>query len=155
METNHPDERMKMRMTQKPRHRQRLSIKMKYSIAVISMVGLVIISTLLFNFSFQKQGLAAASGDYRSKATGNWNNTATWEKYNGTSWVAATATPTNADGVVTIQNGHTVTNTTGIDVDQLVVESGASLSHTNGTLKITDSLNGLAVLKQTLPGIGL
>ncbi|HRI21263.1 MAG TPA: hypothetical protein PLA68_09915, partial [Panacibacter sp.] len=68
------------------------------------------------------------AGDYRSKTTGNWNVNGTWERYNGTAWVAATATPTSADGVITIQSGHNVTNTTSVTVDQVVVNSGGTLT---------------------------
>src|SRR6185295_6090868 len=60
---------------------------------------------------------ADALGDYRSVASGNWNSISTWETFNGTSWVAATATPTNSDGVITIRNGHTVTITASVTYD--------------------------------------
>jgi hypothetical protein len=80
---------------------------------------------------------ADAAGDYRTKATGNWNSTSTWEYYNGSSWVAATSTPTSADGVITIT--HAVTVTADVTVDQVVnsaaftVSSGATLTVANGT----------------------
>src|SRR6185369_263660 len=63
---------------------------------------------VIFYFQFGKVDnvKAIASGDYRTMATGNWNSISTWEKYNGTSWVAAVATPTSADGTITILNGH-------------------------------------------------
>ena len=34
-----------------------------------------------------------ATDDFRSAQTGNWNNATTWERYNGTSWVALGAFP--------------------------------------------------------------
>lgn len=42
---------------------------------------------------------AQVSGDYRSKATGDWSTNGTWETYNGSSWVNASAKPgsTNKD----------------------------------------------------------
>ncbi len=36
---------------------------------------------------------APASGDYRSAGSGNWNDTATWQTFNGSSWVAAGSSP--------------------------------------------------------------
>ena len=51
-----------------------------------------------------------SAGDYRSRATGNWNNTATWRRYNGSDWVAATDYPGQnpGTGTVTIQDGDNV-----------------------------------------------
>ncbi len=43
--------------------------------------------------------LAQASGDYRTAQTGNWNQTSTWETFNGTSWIAAIATPASQMGL--------------------------------------------------------
>ncbi len=70
-----------------------------------------------------------ASGDYRSAASGNWIANATWEKYDGLSWIAATAIPTNTDGVITIRNGHTVTiSAVGLSYDQVTVDSGGQVT---------------------------
>ncbi|MFN5209970.1 MAG: autotransporter-associated beta strand repeat-containing protein [Bacteroidota bacterium] len=49
-----------------------------------------------------------SNADFRSVASGSWNTNATWEFYNGVSWVAATQAPA-AGNNVTIQSGHTVT----------------------------------------------
>ena len=68
------------------------------------------------------------TGDYRSKTSGNWNVAASWERYNGTAWVAAVASPTSADGVITILSGHTITNNGTVTVDQVVVNSGGQLT---------------------------
>ena len=47
---------------------------------------------------------AQTAGDYRSAATGNWNAIATWERFNGTTWVAAATAPASTDGVITIRS---------------------------------------------------
>ncbi|TPV32253.1 HYR domain-containing protein [Paucihalobacter ruber] len=60
-------------------------------------------------FSF----LADNSGDYRSKGTGPsvWNSAASWEVFDGVSWVNATTYPGQNAGnnTVTIQPGNTIT----------------------------------------------
>ncbi|MCF8227212.1 MAG: hypothetical protein K9J30_15145, partial [Bacteroidales bacterium] len=58
--------------------------------------------------------LAQNTGDYRSAGNVNFEDATNWEVFNGTSWVAASSAPTDADGTVTIQTGHTATvsNTT-------------------------------------------
>lgn len=68
-------------------------------------------------------------GDYRSNtASGNWSATGSWERFDGVSWVAATAAPT-ADNAqkITIRETHTITINSGTNADQIIVESGGTL----------------------------
>ena len=68
---------------------------------------------VLLGFLFLLTGIVTAqvTGDYRSKATGNWGSASTWQIYNGTIWVNATSYPgQNSNvGTVTIGSGNTVT----------------------------------------------
>lgn len=73
-----------------------------------------------------------AVNDYRSAATGNWNAVGTWQRFNGTSWVAAVSTPTSASGVITIRSPHNVTVTVDVTVDQVTIESGGTVTITSG-----------------------
>src|SRR6185436_9001364 len=91
-----------------------------------------------FNFSNQKEASAAVAGDYRSVATGNWNNIAIWERYNGSAWVAAAAAPSSADGSINIQNGNTVSVTAPVTVDQLVVDAGGTLTISTAILTLAN-----------------
>jgi hypothetical protein len=57
----------------------------------------------------------------------------------GTTWVAATSTPTSASDTITVRSPHTVTVTANVDADQLTVDSGGTLSVNNGvTFTIAD-----------------
>ena len=115
-------------------------------------------SLLIFVFLFNTHvSSAAASGDYRSSATGNWNAATSWEKYNGASWAAAIAAPTSADGVITIQNGHTITVTANVTVDEVTVDAGGALTiSTAKTLTIANgtgndlTVNGTLTINGTL-----
>ena len=70
-----------------------------------------------------------ASTLFRSAATGNWNANATWEcSDDGSVWQAATTTPTSSHGAITIRNGHTVTVSAIVTVDQVTVESGGQVT---------------------------
>lgn len=80
---------------------------------------------LILFLSFAAGIHAQAIGDYQSAGTGNWNAIATWQTWNGSSWVAAGSSPTSANGIITIQSGHTVTITANVTIDDVVV---------NGTL---------------------
>jgi|GEM_PF-2495103 len=63
---------------------------------------------------------AATLAQYRSKASGNWNEAGTWQKYNGTEWVDATSAPVGFSEHVTVQSTDTVTVS-----DTLRIGSGA------------------------------
>lgn len=128
---------------------------------------------IILNTSFNSSALfAAANGDYRSKATGNWSSTSSWEFYNGTSWVAATGTPTSADGSITILSGHTVTVTVSITADQVIVDPGGSLTvfsgknltiangtgddlTVNGTVTINGTITNQASSNMELSGLAI
>ncbi|MCX6210064.1 MAG: fibronectin type III domain-containing protein, partial [Bacteroidetes bacterium] len=77
--------------------------------------------------------------NYRSIATGNWGSTSTWESFDGTSWVAATSTPTSTDGTIDIRNGHIVTVAASVSADELNINSGGQITVASGqTLTIND-----------------
>jgi len=68
--------------------------------------------------------------NYRSKASGNWDQASTWEKYSAGSWIAATSRPVSTDGTIRIRDGHTVTVAASgsyINVDEFTIETGGKL----------------------------
>jgi hypothetical protein len=82
---------------------------------------------------FSQGASAQANGDYRTTGSGNWSALATWQVFSAGSWIAASHTPTFADGQIDILAGHTilfdlVTET----VDQLVVDAGGTLTVNQG-----------------------
>ena len=107
-------------------------------------------STQLAQISFTGYGAATilSTGEivptatlYRSAATtGNWNNAATWESStDGLTWSAAASTPSSTDGTITIRNGHTVTITAAVSIDQVTVDNGGIVIHSGaGTVTLAD-----------------
>jgi hypothetical protein len=77
---------------------------------------------ILTNFSY-----AQTSNDYRSAGNGNWNQIASWQRYDGSNWVAAAAFPTSSSGVISIQKAHQITITANVTADQIVIDSGGTL----------------------------
>ncbi|MFT3909033.1 MAG: T9SS type A sorting domain-containing protein [Ferruginibacter sp.] len=73
----------------------------------------------------------ATTGDFRSITNGNWTNYLTWERFNGTSWVATTLPteyPNSQTSNVTIQGTTTVTlDDDGISVRSLTVNAGGKV----------------------------
>ena len=76
--------------------------------------------------------------DYRSIASGNWNTLSTWQFYDGADWIAAAALPSNTSGLITIQNGHTVTISDNRTIDETTIEAGGTLTLSSGTLTINN-----------------
>jgi hypothetical protein len=77
---------------------------------------------------------------FRSAITGAWSNVATWQySTNGTTWLAATGTPTSSSGTITIRNGHNVTLGSSITIDETSINSGGTLTVSSGqTLTIAN-----------------
>jgi len=74
---------------------------------------------------------AANNGDYRTTNSGDWGNPAIWQRFNGSTWVAAIAAPNFNDGVITILAGDSVVVNNLVDstiVDQVTVNAGGILN---------------------------
>ncbi|MCX6237610.1 MAG: hypothetical protein NTY07_08655 [Bacteroidia bacterium] len=93
---------------------------------------------------------------FRTKATGNWNATATWESsHDGTNWFNATLTPTNAANTITIQNTHVVTVTASVSVDLVTVNTGGQVTvNTGQTLTIANGAGTDMTVDGTLVNSG-
>ena len=69
-------------------------------------------------------------GDYRSVATGNWSDAATWEMFDGANWVAASTAPTGTETI-------TVFDTDTVRVDVAVSIPGYVKVMDNGVVEVT------------------
>ncbi|MBL0317346.1 MAG: hypothetical protein IPP69_16895 [Flavobacteriales bacterium] len=87
---------------------------------------------------------AQATGDFRTSGLNtNWNNIAAWERYNGSTWVAATTGQTpgasGQGGNTLIRDGHTITHNIAIvtALASLTVGEGTSGSLTIGAFNFS------------------
>jgi len=87
---------------------------------------------------FPKLLEAQTTGDFRSRLTGTWAIATNWETFNGTAWVTAAAVPNTASGIITIRTGNTITTSATATADQIVVQTGATLTLTTGTIAFTN-----------------
>jgi hypothetical protein len=78
---------------------------------------------------------AQITDDYRTRTgvTASWFGTATWQRYNGTTWVDVATNPTSANGAIEIRSDASVTIPAPLTVDNLTV---------NGTLTFNNATNG-------------
>ncbi len=81
--------------------------------------------------SINAQLFSQATGDFRSRVTGEWRTASSWERFSGGTWSPATEPPPGLSGVITIQAAHTITVGTGTDTIKI---NGASVI-VNGYLK--------------------
>lgn len=107
------------------------------------------------------------AGDFRSVKSGEWSDTATWQKYDGSNWVAATSLtdyPAYDGGVntATVQDGHTVSYTQSFSkgfgyIQKTVIASGGQLIVGAGNSLKVAGINGSTVVLQidgTLTNLG-
>lgn len=99
--------------------------------------------TVLFSLVATLGASAQADGDYRTAGSGFWDAAATWQIFHTVGgWTAASVAPSNTDGKIEIQNGHTVTLQTDVTADQVVIDGGGILAINNGGVTInTFTLN--------------
>jgi hypothetical protein len=72
-------------------------------------------------------------------ATGDWNTAASWESSpDNVTWSASTLVPNENANTITIRNGHTITISSAITADQVVIENGGVLTNSAGVFTIND-----------------
>ena len=93
---------------------------------------------------------------YKSNvASGNWSATGSWlqSTNGGTTWVAASASPSSTAGAIRIQSGHSITITTSVSLDEVTIDNGGTvtvnagqtLTINNGTAAIDFTVNGTLI----------
>jgi hypothetical protein len=100
--------------------------------------GMAIAVFILF---FSANLLSQTAGDYQNNGSGLWNAKATWQTYNGSAWVAATAPPTGSENI-TLQ-----ATTDSVDVNVPVIITGKLKSFggklVNSAANLTFGNNGI------------
>ncbi len=101
-------------------------------------------ATILAIFCFYVLKIQAqTAGDYRSIINGGlpttvaWHDPSTWERYDGTSWVAAIAAPDFNDGVITVRSPTYVRINADLTIDQTIIENGATIQPNSGGSTLT------------------
>ena len=84
--------------------------------------------------TFTVTAVSAATDYFRSAATGSWATHASWESSadGSSNWITATLTPTSTANEITIRNGHTLTISAIVTIDQVTVQSGGIVTLASG-----------------------
>jgi len=92
---------------------------------LILKIAMLILLAFLIN-----RAAYSANEHFRSVNSGNWNLNSTWQMSTngGGTWFAATSTPTDTSGPITIQSPNTVTVSVNVNADQLTVNNGGVIS---------------------------
>ena len=118
------------------KHKRKLNTKMKtnfFSLAFLLLINIIYSQNI---------------GDFRSIASGDWNDSTKWQTYNGTNWVAATQYPGQTSGSYTVtieeinaSTPHVITIPVAstYSIGNLVVKGQLTLN-ANLTLPTTSSL---------------
>lgn len=149
MKSNTTNKRMRPAM----RMRNRMTVVQKMTWVVADVLSLSVLVGLAIYLQFAKVDNVAniTSGDFRTKTSGNWNSTGTWQKFNGAKWEDATSVPSSANGTIEIRQGHTISVNTNITIDQTVIESGGTIECQPGRYLIIDDGPGTdLIVKGTL-----
>ena len=123
--------------------RQRTHTKISVKRVLLASVGAFCVLfaiglTVFINLSDRRDARAASAGDYRTKISGDWSNPSTWERFNGSSWVNATSVPSSSDGLIEIQNGHYITITSDITIDQLLIDETGMIINSLGAVTVAN-----------------
>ena len=93
---------------------------------IISLILMLFLSTFLY---------AQTAGDYRTKASGNWNMAQNWEMFNGSVWGAIGTPPTGSE-TITIQSADSIFVNIGVSISGTLINQG--IVEDNGLLTIAN-----------------
>lgn len=104
-----------------------------------------------FMLFFSANLFSQATGDYQSNGIGKWNAAGTWQTYNGSAWVNASAAPTGSENI-TIQGADSVDVNVPVTITGYMKGLGGKLG--NSATNLTFGNNGVyehAVNKHAIP----
>jgi hypothetical protein len=106
-----------------------------------------------YYFAVGTSGAFPTSTSYRSKQSGNWNTLSTWESStDGSAWDNASSIPSSSDGTITILNGHNITVTAAVTIDQTTINAGGTITVKNTTTKKNIPVTSAQVVKPAKQG---
>lgn len=129
--------RRKRRIYLRPGVKTRLTYRQIIA-ATTGAFALIAVGSFFYFGTRSEDARAAVTGDYRTINSGNWTTASIWQTYNGSNWVTAASAPTSAHNVIEIQSGHTVTVSSNVNVDQVVIDAGGIVNINSNTMTVAN-----------------
>lgn len=111
------------------RNRQRMRTSYRMVLVVGASVFLLasVVSLVVIYMGDVRESNAFVSGDYRVTDSGNWEDNAAWEVFDGTNWKPADRPPMEGIPSVVIPAGQKMVLSDEVVLNQLIIEKGAQL----------------------------
>lgn len=111
------------------RNRQRMRTSHRMVLVLGASVFLLasVVSLVVIYMGDVRESSAFVSGDYRATDSGNWEDNASWEVFDGTDWKAADRPPMEGIPSVVIPSGQKMVLSDELVLNQLIIEKGAQL----------------------------
>ena len=113
-----------------------LTFRLKLILGASVFAAATIICIVVFNFWDVKDSKAFSSGDYRTVASGNWDEAEAWEVFDGDNWVPASLPPLAGHPSVVVTAGQKLVLTDEITLNQLTIEKDAILEIGSNQVKV-------------------
>ena len=115
--------------------------KILYSIFTGTLKKFTLISMFLIGMGVYSQVSAQTIGDYKSVASGNWTTLATWQRYNGTSWVTPIAGEGWPGQYSAVPDSVWIQSNTTVTAINLTTTYSIGILHIDGRLSLSSSGN--------------
>jgi hypothetical protein len=109
------------------RQKQVMSMKARMVVGATCCLLLAFGIFISLNISNVENTMAATNGDYRSAASGNWEDAATWETFDGKQWQLATTVPDATKNKIIIKNADSITINDVTTINNIYIEKGGTL----------------------------
>ena len=104
----------------------KIFVMKRFLLSILFFVGVVMVT------------FSQSTGDFQSRQTGNWNDSNTWEEWDGSTWVDTGNVPAGTESVISVLSGMDVTIPAGYTV---TISSGSILDNF-GQITIGSSRSG-------------
>ncbi|MBO9564019.1 MAG: hypothetical protein J7621_14645 [Niastella sp.] len=96
-------------------------------------LSLLLAACLLITIAHAQQ-----EGTYQSIRSGNWNDPANWQRYNGRAWATASTYPVKTDAAIIITSGINIQYNITEEIDQVHIDPGGTLTVVSGNFALVD-----------------
>ncbi|HMT29931.1 MAG TPA: T9SS type A sorting domain-containing protein [Bacteroidia bacterium] len=125
----------------KNRQRTYMGTRLRIVVAASIFAAASLLLIVVFNLSEVEETRAFSSGDFRTVASGEWNETSVWETYDGKDWSEAHMPPGEGSYKVLVSAGNELTLSEEMVLSEIIIDEGGRLNIETNTVKLA-AMNG-------------